>query len=133
MLTLQHAQKELVRQEKMASLGSLVAGIAHEINTPLGICVTASSHLEEELRLTREDLEKGVLNQDGLLNFFDILEQTIQILSSNTSRAASLIRSFKQVAVDQASEELREFNLQEYLHEILQSLQPKFKGKTFKF
>lgn len=85
---LQEAQSELVRQEKLASLGRLVAGVAHEINTPLGICVTATSHLVQELKLTREDLEGGQLDEDGLRQFFDIIDQTLRIMTTNTQRAA---------------------------------------------
>ncbi|OFJ48540.1 two-component histidine kinase [Janthinobacterium lividum] len=129
---LQEAQSELVRQEKLASLGRLVAGVAHEINTPLGICVTATSHLVQELKLTREDLDSGQLDADGLQQFFDIIDQTLRIMTTNTQRAAALVRSFKQVAVDQSSDELRSFNLRKYLDEIVLSLQPKLKGKPIK-
>src|SRR6185312_5581666 len=69
---LQEAQTELVRQEKLASLGQMVAGVAHEINTPLGICVTATSHLVQELKLTREELAAGEMTQESLEAFFDI-------------------------------------------------------------
>jgi signal transduction histidine kinase len=126
---LQEAQSELVRQEKLASLGRLVAGVAHEINTPLGICVTATSHLVEELKLTREDMETGQLNEEGLQQFFDIIDQSLKIMTTNTQRAAALVRSFKQVAVDQSSDDIRSFNLRKYLDEVLLSLQPKLKGR----
>ena len=126
---LQEAQSELVRQEKLASLGRLVAGVAHEINTPLGICVTATSHLVQELKLTKEEMAAGELNEDGLQQFFDIIDQTLRIMTTNTQRAAALVRSFKQVAVDQSSDNIRSFNLGNYLGEVLLSLQPKLKGK----
>ncbi|WP_305824776.1 GAF domain-containing sensor histidine kinase [Massilia brevitalea] len=126
---LQQAQGELVRQEKLASLGGLVAGVAHEINTPLGICVTATSHLVEELRLTREELANGEMTEDSLGNFFDIVDQSLRIMTTNTQRAAALVRSFKQVAVDQSSGDIRSFNLRNYLNEVLLSLQPKLKGR----
>ncbi|MCX7217542.1 MAG: GAF domain-containing sensor histidine kinase [Burkholderiales bacterium] len=129
LLALQEAQGTLVRQEKMVALGGLVAGIAHEINTPLGICVTATSHLAEELKLTRQELAENSLSEQGLQQFFEVLDQALRILDSNTQRAATLVRSFKQVAVDQSSDHLREFDLHDYLEEILHSLQPKFKGK----
>jgi signal transduction histidine kinase len=132
LVAVQEAQEELVRQEKLASLGRLVAGVAHEINTPLGICVTATSHLVQELKLTREDLEAGQLDEPGLRQFFDIIEQSLRILTSNTQRAAALVKSFKQVAVDQSSENVRSFNLRNYLDEVLLSLQPKLKGKPVK-
>jgi signal transduction histidine kinase len=127
--SLKDAQSELVRQEKLASLGRLVAGVAHEINTPLGICVTATSHLVEELKLTREDMAAGTLDEDGLNQFFDIIDQSLRIMTTNTQRAAALVRSFKQVAVDQSSDDIRSFNLRKYLDEVLLSLQPKLKGK----
>ncbi|MCA1858217.1 GAF domain-containing protein [Massilia oculi] len=129
---LQEAQSELVRQEKLASLGGLVAGVAHEINTPLGICVTATSHLVQELKLTREELAAGEMTEDSLQSFFDIVDQSLRIMTTNTQRAASLVRSFKQVAVDRASGDIRHFNLCAYLNEVLLSLQPKFKGRKVK-
>ncbi|HAT30380.1 MAG TPA: two-component histidine kinase, partial [Janthinobacterium sp.] len=129
MTALTDAQSELVRQEKLASLGRLVAGVAHEINTPLGICVTATSHLVQELKLTKEELAAGTLDEDGLRQFFEIIDQTLRIMTTNTQRAAALVRSFKQVAVDQSSDNIRNFNLRNYLNEVLLSLQPKLKGK----
>ncbi|TWI61113.1 phospho-acceptor domain-containing protein [Pseudoduganella lurida] len=129
---LQQAQSELVRQEKLASLGRLVAGVAHEINTPLGICVTATSHLVQELKLTKEELAAGELDEEGLNGFFDTIDQSLRIMTTNTQRAAALVRSFKQVAVDQSSENVRHFNLAKYLAEVLLSLQPKLKGKPVK-
>jgi two-component system NtrC family sensor kinase len=132
MAALQEAQSELVRQEKLASLGRLVAGVAHEINTPLGICVTATSHLVQELKLTREELEAGQMTEDSLQQFFEIIDQSLRIMTTNTQRAAALVRSFKQVAVDQSSDHIRNFNLKTYLGEVLLSLQPKLKGRPVK-
>ncbi|MCC6069516.1 GAF domain-containing protein [Massilia sp. GCM10020059] len=129
---LQEAQSELVRQEKLASLGRLVAGVAHEINTPLGICVTATSHLVQELKLTREELEAGEMTEDSLQQFLEIIDQSLRILTTNTQRAAALVRSFKQVAVDQSSDDIRTFRLKSYLDEVLLSLQPKLKGRPVK-
>jgi signal transduction histidine kinase len=129
---LQEAQSELVRQEKLASLGQMVAGVAHEINTPLGICVTATSHLVQELKLTKEELAAGEMTEDSLNAFFDVVDQSLRIMTTNTQRAASLVRSFKQVAVDQSSDNIRNFNLGKYVGEILLSLQPKLKGRPIK-
>jgi signal transduction histidine kinase len=129
---LQEAQTELVRQEKLASLGQMVAGVAHEINTPLGICVTATSHLVQELKLTKEELAAGEMTEDSLNTFFDVVDQSLRIMTTNTQRAAALVRSFKQVAVDQSSDNIRNFNLCKYVGEILLSLQPKLKGRPVK-
>jgi signal transduction histidine kinase/tetratricopeptide (TPR) repeat protein len=126
---LKETQKQLVEQEKMAALGGLVAGVAHEINTPLGICVTATSHMQEEVQLSLGELDAGTLSEQSLRELFDTMDQSLRILTNNTARAARLIRSFKQVAVDQSSDEIREFNLQAYLAEVLQSLQPNFRGR----
>lgn len=124
---LQSAQEELVQKEKMASLGGLVAGIAHEINTPLGICVTAVSHLAEEHKLMLASYKQGDLTESALVEYFDETDQALKILSSNTQRSAELVRSFKQVAVDQSSNENRTLNIRHYLSEILLSLKPKLK------
>jgi signal transduction histidine kinase len=129
---LQEAQSELVRQEKLASLGQMVAGVAHEINTPLGICVTATSHLVQELKLTKEELAAGEMTEESLNTFFDVVDQSLRIMTTNTQRAANLVRSFKQVAVDQSSDNIRNFNLCKYVGEILLSLQPKLKGRPVK-
>lgn len=121
------AQSELVRQEKLASLGALVAGIAHEVNTPLGICVTAVSHLAEEIQQVRRALDDKRLTENTLQDFFESTDEILRILTNNTQRASGLIRSFKQVAVDQSSDDVREIALAEYIEETLKSLRPKLK------
>lgn len=124
---LRNTQDELVRQEKMASLGGLVAGIAHEINTPLGICVTATSHVEEELHTWRRWHDEGVFDASHIEEMLDELDLTIHVLDGNIRRGAELVRSFKQVAVDQSSGQRRSFDLAAYIDEILLSLKPKLK------
>ncbi|HEY2345390.1 MAG TPA: ATP-binding protein [Xanthomonadaceae bacterium] len=124
---LRDTQGELVRQEKMASLGGLVAGIAHEINTPLGICVTATSHVRSEIRHWRAENAAGRFDAQQIEGMFDELDVTMHVLDSNTRRGAELVRSFKQIAVDQSSGKRRSFDLAEYLDEIVLSLKPKLK------
>ncbi|MBS0213373.1 MAG: GAF domain-containing sensor histidine kinase [Proteobacteria bacterium] len=124
---LRSAQDELVRQEKMASLGGLVAGIAHEINTPLGICVTATSHVEEELHLWHRWQEAGLFDEAHLREMLEELDLTVHVLDNNIRRGAELVRSFKQIAVDQSSGQRREFDLAAYIDEIVLSLKPKLK------
>ena len=126
------AQTELLQKEKMASLGGLVAGIAHEINTPLGICVTGVSHLQEEFKIVKEAMEKNTLTENQLLDFFEDVTEVLAILSTNTQRGASLVNSFKQVAVDQTSNEVRNINIHNYIDEVILSLKPTLKRTAIK-
>lgn len=122
------AHKQLVESEKMASLGGLVAGIAHEINTPVGIGVTAASHLEAKTKALRTLYEEGRLGRSDLETYLSLCAESTRMILANLERAASLIRSFKQVAVDQSSEQRRAFKLRAYLDEVLLSLRPKLKN-----
>ncbi|MFW2439611.1 MAG: PhnD/SsuA/transferrin family substrate-binding protein [Arenicellales bacterium] len=124
---LREMQTQLVQAEKMASLGSLVAGFSHEINTPLGIGVTSASNIEEELHKLHGLYIGGEMKRSELEKFIDHTRLACDILMRNLRRAADLIRSFKQVAVDQSSDEWRTFNIQEYVDEVLLSLKPRFK------
>lgn len=127
---LKSAQSQLVESEKMAALGGLVAGIAHEINTPLGVGVTAASHLSNKISAFKKSYDKGQLKRSALENLLENAQQSTDMLSRNLMRASDLIRNFKLVAVDQSSESRREFELKEYFEEIDQSLHPKLrKGK----
>ena len=104
-----------------------MAGIAHEINTPIGIGVTAASHLEDETRRVMQQMSEGKLSKSGLEAFQIDAISSAQLILSNLRRAGQLVRSFKQVAVDQSSEEAREFMLKPYLDEVLLSLGPALK------
>ncbi|HEY9887232.1 MAG TPA: HAMP domain-containing sensor histidine kinase, partial [Candidatus Obscuribacterales bacterium] len=126
--SLRLAEDQLIQSEKMAALGGLVAGIAHEINTPLGIGVTATSLIVEKAAGFSPQLEQGTLKRSDLAKFLATVQQSGQMALKNLERAAELIQSFKQVAVDQSSESKRIFNVKTYLEEILLQLSPKLQA-----
>jgi signal transduction histidine kinase len=117
------AQTELVRTEKMAALGSLVAGIAHELNTPIGNSLTVASTLQDESKAFVEDMNKG-LTRSRLGEYVATIQYGSGILMRGLRHAADLVSSFKQVAVDQTSVNRRRFDLRETVQEILLTMGP---------
>ena len=120
-------QEELLQREKMAALGNLVAGIAHEINTPVGVSVTAVSLLDEEAKRLGHLLQEGTIRRSDLEEFISVQRESLDIISKNLKKASDLIRSFKKVAVDQVTEEKRAFLFKNYLEDVLLSLRPVLK------
>ncbi|MEZ5469782.1 MAG: two-component regulator propeller domain-containing protein [Lysobacterales bacterium] len=124
---LTRAQRQLVESEKLAALGGLVAGVAHEINTPLGVGVTAASHLQQETESLARLMADSRMTRADLDRFIEQARLSSDLVLRNLDRASHLVKSFKQVAVDQSSEQRRVINARDYLGEILLSLHPRIK------
>lgn len=130
--TLHQYQGQIVESEKMASLGDMVAGVAHEVNTPIGLGVTSSSLLFDRLSDIKQAFENKTLKSSQLKKFLAEGNENLNIIMRNLKRAADLITSFKQVAVDQSSSEERRFNFKGLLQEAVLTLAPQLKNTHYK-
>jgi PAS domain S-box-containing protein len=129
--TLNMAQEELVRSEKLAALGSLVAGIAHELNTPIGNSLMVASTLMDQTRTLTNRYKTEGLKRSTLEAYIDDAGKAGDILVRNLQRAANLVNSFKQVAVDQTSSQRRSFSVAEVVSEIILTLSPTLRKTSF--
>jgi signal transduction histidine kinase len=124
---LTQTRQELVQSEKMASLGRLVAGFAHELNTPLGVAVGAASALQENVSMINQLIEKEEVDEEELLSDLDTIEKTARLTLSNLKRAANLVTSFKRTAVNQSLDKVRVFQVIEVINDTMSTLHSYFK------
>ncbi|MBF0444747.1 MAG: HAMP domain-containing histidine kinase [Magnetococcales bacterium] len=121
------SQVQLAKSEMMAALGDLVAGVAHEINTPLGTGFTSSSYLNGQTKKVKAAFENQKLTRSDLQAYLEMATESTMLIEKNLSRASDLIRSFKLVAVDQGRNDQRIFDMKNYVEEVLVNLRPKWK------
>jgi signal transduction histidine kinase len=117
----------LVTSERMASLGKLVPSVTHDVNTSLGVCISAATFLADEARSVEEQLADGSLKKSELDRHVSIERESAGILALNLKKAADLVAGFKRISVDQANESFQDFDVREYLDQIVLSLGPRLR------
>lgn len=121
---LQSTQAKLIESEKMAALGNLVIGVAHELNTPVGICLTSASYLEQLSKVFIKEYEDQGVKRHRLEEYLSQSTEATEMIMNNLDKAVKLINRFKQISIDELSDEKRRFNVLSYLEELIFSLSP---------
>ncbi len=130
---LQRAQEELIQTERLASLGATVAGISHELNTPIGNVLSVASALQERANKIFADFTAGQIKKSELASFLESASGMSDLMQRSAVRAADLIASYKQVAIDQTSEQRRQFSVHAVVSDLLATMHPQFKHSPIKF
>ena len=125
---LEESQKKVVQAEKMASLGMLVAGVAHEINTPVGLSITAISHLIDETKILKDDYQHQSMDEEEFERYLEKSSTTSEIVFKNLIRSAELIKNFKQLSTNQSITETVTYNIKEYMDSLLLSMDKQLKA-----
>lgn len=123
---IQGQKEQIIQAEKLASIAELMGEFSHELETPIGIILTAQTHLESKLREFEKLMSANRLTKSKLTKFFDLIEDSNRLTLSNVRRAIERTTSFKRLSVDQCSEEQRQFNMLDYLHHIELALSTRF-------
>ncbi|PCI59523.1 MAG: hypothetical protein COB35_11210 [Gammaproteobacteria bacterium] len=132
---LENTQEQLIQSEKMASLGALVAGVAHEINTPLSIAITSNSLVIDDTQEVKQKITEGSLSKSRMDKHIEKVEESLSMSEKALERVKILLANFKQVAADQVFDDLRELNLAEYIEEVMMTLSVEMKKNhiTYQF
>ena len=125
---LDRARRHLVESEKLAALGGLVAGVAHEINTPAGIAISTASFLGDRTRDVQGQFDRGELDPQQQSQYLRDAAESARLLQSNAQRIGQLVRNFKRLGVDQISEPRRRFELRAHIEQILRELAPRLQA-----
>ncbi len=129
LINLKSTQDQLLLSEKMATVGQLVAGVAHEISTPVGVGLTAATYLESKVQTVNKAFVAGALSKKDFEAFIQTVKESSHIVARNLERASDLIGSFKQVAVDHSTDDLRTFDVKAYCEEVVRNIRPALKHR----
>lgn len=119
-------QRQMIENEKMQSLGDLIAGVAHEINTPVGLVITSTSILQDKLELMQQKFQENTITRKDFERFMEASEDNLSLIRRNIERTADLINQFRQLAMDQFAEETREINMRAFCLALLRSASKRY-------